>query len=86
MITISTTTDTPYENHQEFLVEASGGALQVQRQLPAGTYVDVANSPLADGDSMFLCTESFPNADQSGTFIRLIPTGTVVVTFAPTRR
>lgn len=86
MFLISTPTDLSYENGREYLIAANGGALQVQKYLNNGTLVDVFNSPLADGDEKFLVTETWRADGDTGTKIRMIPTGTVFVSFMPTIR
>lgn len=86
MFEISTPTDVPFKNGVEYIIRASGGALQVQRYKLDGTKEDVSGSPLSDGDEKFITTESQPKADATGTFLHLIPTGTVEVSLYPSKR
>lgn len=86
MFEISTATDLDYANGREYIIAANGGALQVQRYLTDGTLVDVFGSPLIDGEEKFITTQTWRANGDTGIKIRMIPTGTVWVSFLPTKR
>jgi len=62
----------PVERGRTQYISATGGTLTVERKTSAGTWVEVAGSPVLDGEEKFLLTYS------SGDKVRITPSATGV--------
>ena len=87
----NTSDDIGYQNGREYVIEASGGDVAVERYLLDGTTTTaVEGSPILDGESKFLVTESHPKANADGTypktFLKMTTTADVDISFYPTTR
>ena len=73
-VTFSSTSpqEYPVERGRTQYISATGGTLTVERKTSAGAWVEVAGSPVLDGEEKFLLTYS------SGDKIRVTPSATGV--------
>lgn len=77
MISISSATVIQYKSGHNYVVEAVGGSVTVERQLADGSWAEVPGSPVADGESKFL------NTTTHGRNLRFTPSDTISLGFAP---
>ena len=64
---ISESTDLYYESGAEYVIVVDGGEVSIERLNEAGSWVEVAGSPVLDGEEKFVTTVS------NGNYLRFIP-------------